>query len=108
VNRNFQRWRRIVTTTLAISSSLLIQARAQTTNSPTAEIWATNAVQFPIGTATNSIRRGEFDNLHVEAVARKLKVVWPKGDLPESAKVTLIASADDFGHWPARDWRTFP
>jgi hypothetical protein len=75
---------------------------------PPADQWLTNFVQFPPHIATNFLRLAEFDTLHAEAIAGKLKVSWQNPALGTNALVTAFSSADEPGHWPVRDWRTVP
>ena len=75
---------------------------------PPADQWITNFVQFPPRGATNTLRHVGFETLHAEAIAGKLKLSWQNPALTTNAVVTALASADEPGHWPVRDWRAFP
>jgi hypothetical protein len=95
--------------TLALGWGLTtLVALGQVPPKPPADAWFTEGVVYPAGVATNATDAQAFDRLHVEIIAGKVKVVWPKGELPESSRVVLSASADTPGHWRARDWRTYP
>src|SRR5689334_21789071 len=85
-----------------------LPAQGQTPPPLPADTWVTTAVQFPPGIATNTVRTNGFETLHAEVVARRVKIVWPNEAIPATAEIILMASADDAGHWPARDWRTYP
>ena len=80
-------------------------ASAQTSPQPV-DAWVTNFVQFPAGIATNAIRLADFESLHAEALAGALRILWQSSNATTS--VTVVASADELGHWPARDWRRYP
>ncbi len=70
------------------------------------DLWLTNHYDYPSFTGTNVVRSEIFGALHAEALAGKLKISWPSKTAPVG--LTLVASADDPGHWPARDWRSSP
>jgi len=82
-------------------------AAAQSTKPP-ADAWLTNFVQFPPGVSTNAVRHRGFENLHAEALAGSLRIGWQPAGLNTNTPVTVWASADEPGHWPARDWRPHP
>ncbi len=79
-------------------------AFAAQTNAPDA--WITNQVIYPAPAGGITPARAPFAELHAEGVAGRLKIVWPTSANVDS--VTLSFSADDPGHWPARDWRHLP
>ncbi|MBI3191737.1 MAG: hypothetical protein HYZ36_03650 [Pedosphaera parvula] len=96
----------LIGTFLAVFS-LALTAAAQAPRPP-ADAWVTNFVQFPPGTSTNSVHHQGFENLHAEALAGSLRVSWQPVQMVPGATATVLASADDLGHWPARDWRRYP
>ena len=73
-----------------------------------ADLWVTNLVQFPAGQSGVGATTNGFVSLQAEFLAGKLKVVWSPERLPRAAPVTAYASAQELGHWAARDWRAFP
>ncbi len=95
---------RLVVLTLLLSVSQ--GAFAQSSPRPPADAWATNYVQFPAGVATNQIFLTGFEKLQADAIAGKLKIVWPVA-VNTNSTVTLWVSADEAGHWPARDWQPY-
>lgn len=82
------------------------QALAQT-NRPPADAWVTNYVQFPQGISTNSVHLAGFEKLHAEAIAGSLRIGWQSAEPGTNTTVIAWASADEPGHWPARDWRPY-
>jgi len=82
-----------------------IMARARDPQ-PGSDVWLTNAPALPQPHTTTAIDTNRFSSLRAEAVAGKLLVRWEIGEPFSEARI--IASADAPGHWPARDWRTFP
>ena len=91
---------------LTLSCLFLLVPSLGAAEKPVADFWLTNAGQYPPGVSTNAVRASGFENLHSEALAGKLKISWPSTNAPP-AGVTLLASEDDPGHWPARDWRSY-
>lgn len=73
-----------------------------------ADLWVTNAVQFPPGIAGAGSTTNGFATLQARFLAGKLKVLWGPERVSKSALVIAYASAQELGHWPARDWRPFP
>jgi hypothetical protein len=67
--------------------------------------WIGTSAQFPPGIPAGGVQAGCFSNLHAEVCAARLKILWSPEVPITNAAVTLHASADDPGHWPARDWR---
>jgi hypothetical protein len=88
---------------IAVAAAARLAIAAQT-NAPDA--WITNQVVYPPWAAGIAPTRAPFAGLHAEGVAGRLKIVWPAGAAVDAA--TLCFSADDPGHWPARDWRSQP
>ena len=86
---------------------LAVQAAAQT-NPPPADAWATNFVQFPSAIDTNQIRLTGFETLRAEVNAGRLKILWSLQQPDTNVGVIVVASADEPGHWPVRDWRSYP
>ena len=70
--------------------------------------WLTNAALFPPLAEARAVRSNLFASLRAEAVAGRLKILWPAEPFSTNATVTLHASAGEPGHWPARDWRSLP
>jgi hypothetical protein len=69
-----------------------------------ADAWLTNAVPLSGRFATLILSTNRFADLHAEAVAGKLRVTCRDTNV---RAMTLVASADPSGHWPARDWQSF-
>jgi hypothetical protein len=69
--------------------------------------WLTGELQFPPGFPERAIAPNLFASLRAEIWAEKLKILWSSDETVSNATVTLHASADELGHWPARDWRPF-
>ncbi|MBI5773530.1 MAG: hypothetical protein HZA89_07280 [Verrucomicrobia bacterium] len=69
--------------------------------------WLAGPAQFPAGIATNWLRAETFASLHAESLIGQVKIYLTTA-IPTNATVTLYSSADEAGHWPARDWRSFP
>jgi hypothetical protein len=69
-----------------------------------ADGWLTNSVPLPGRFATVVLTTNRFTDLHAEAVAGKLRVMCRDTNV---VAMTLVASADPSGHWPARDWQSF-
>jgi hypothetical protein len=70
-----------------------------------ADVWLTNAPALPEPYANATPQTNRFTSLKAEVIAGKLRMTL-EGGVAEN--VRLIASADAPGHWPARDWRTYP
>lgn len=76
---------------------------------PPADAWVTNRVVFPRNVAGQTVQEAGFETLRAEtAGARQLRVLWQPARLDTNAMVVLMASADEPGHWPVRDWRPYP
>ena len=88
---------------LFVFSAVVLRAREA---QPGSDVWLTNAPALPEPFHTAAIDTNRFSNLKMEAVAGKLLVRWETRE--PFAEARLAASADAPGHWPARDWRTFP
>lgn len=78
-------------------------AWAETSEEP-AEAWIGPEGEYPPVFQAASIDRSAFAELHAEYLAGHLKIIWPGGPSNKASRVTLVASADEPGHWPARDW----
>ena len=72
-----------------------------------ADKWISDPVQYPAGFADRVSNSNLFANLRAEVLAERLKILWSPQAPLGNATVTLYASADEPGHWPARDWRPF-
>ncbi|MBI3852910.1 MAG: hypothetical protein HY298_21865 [Verrucomicrobia bacterium] len=88
-------------------SWLTVQSEAQT-NPPPADVWLSNFVQFPSVVDTNRIRLSGFEKLRAEVNAGRLKVLWSPPQLNTNVSVVAQASEDEPGHWPVRDWHSYP
>ncbi|MBI5385143.1 MAG: hypothetical protein HZA90_10700 [Verrucomicrobia bacterium] len=86
---------------------LLQPSRAAETNAP-AELWLTNAAQYPAGLLPGLVQTSRFENAHAEFIAGVVKILWTPLPTDSAGVVTLKLSADEPGHWPARDWRSYP
>ena len=84
------------------------QTAAQTSRLE-ADRWITNAVLYPAGLPDKPAPFPAFAPLRAEILAGQLRVFLPTDALRDTnATPTLFASADEPGHWPARDWRRWP
>ena len=76
---------------------------------PAADTWFTNAVTWPAEPAPAPGGRAGFESLHAETmVGRYLLYSWTPAALDTNAAVSLVISAGEPGHWPARDWQILP
>jgi hypothetical protein len=88
---------------------LSFAARATTgSDRPPADLWLTNKVVYPPGFLQIPVVANAFPNLRAEAIAGNLKVLWQPVQADTNATVTLWTSAEELGHWRARDWRPHP
>ena len=78
------------------------------TDQPPGDDWVSSAVQYPTGCSSNQVCRCSFESLHAEVVAEQFRIVWLPPSNRTNDEVTVVVSADALGHWPARDWRTYP
>jgi len=90
------------------SLALVVSAYPAFTQSPkkVPDQWLAGPAQYPAGIATNSLRAELFTSLHAESLIGQVKIYLAPA-IPTNATVTLFSSADEAGHWPARDWRSF-
>jgi len=79
--------------------------RAAETNPLPADAWFTNTFSWPSFIATKTVNSSQFENLHAEDVAGRLKVYWTPAQMDTNPTVQLFASTDEPGHWAVRDWR---
>lgn len=93
----------LIAATIVFLQTVIVCARDL---QPGSDTWLTNAPPLPEPHTTTAIDTNRFANLKAEAVAGKLLVRWETAE--QSSEARIIASADAPGHWPARDWRTFP
>lgn len=77
------------------------------TNTFPGDGWISNRVKFPPFVPGNSVRFTGFEQVHAEALAGQLRVIWP-GAPTNLLAATVWLSADRLGHWLARDWRRIP
>lgn len=81
---------------------------ASETNAAPADGWFTNSFAWPAFVSPTAVSSNHFNQLEaVESVGR-LKVIWTPEQIDTNTAVRLFASADEPGHWPARDWREHP
>ena len=80
---------------------------AAETKSPP-EIWLTNAVEYPLAASAGPIEKRRFDNLRAEFLAGTVKIIWESAPRDAATRAVLHLSVDEPGHWPARDWRSYP
>jgi hypothetical protein len=98
-------WRGCLAALLSLFGGGLLAAEP----TPTGDAWVTNHVVFPPALARLEARQAGFESLHAEVVdGYRLLVLWHPGIMDTNAQVTLFTSADELGHWPARDWRSHP
>jgi hypothetical protein len=75
---------------------------------PPPEIWLTNEVHYPSALPPGILQTDRFQTLRVVFLAETFKIVWTPPANDQAARVLLKFSADNLGHWPARDWRSRP
>ncbi len=73
---------------------------------PQADHWLAGAAEYPAAAGVRTGTTAGFEAIATDAVAGKLKIYWSGGQ--GAGAVTLFASAETAGHWPARDWRQYP
>jgi hypothetical protein len=79
---------------------------AAETNAPP-EVWLTQG-RYPQGTDPARLQSNRFGQLQAEFLADTLKVSWRPPAQDAATNVVLRLSVDEPGHWPARDWRSYP
>ncbi len=91
---------------LALLGPALLLTGADSPEPP--EIWLTNTVQYPADLPGPAIQTNRFVQTRTEFLADTVRVLWtpPPGD--PATQATLRLSVDEPGHWPARDWRSYP
>ena len=73
-----------------------------------ADNWVAAPAQFPPGTELGAVTSTNvFETLHAEFLAGKLKLFLSGERFPRTGVIVVRASAQELGHWPARDWRSF-
>jgi hypothetical protein len=80
---------------------------APPTNGPP-ERWLTNGVSYPAGGLPPTIQNHRFERLGAEFLADTFMIRWFPPASDNATNVGLRVSIDEPGHWPARDWRTYP
>ena len=90
---------------LLLCQPLLVVAAV---SNPPAELWLTNAVEYPAAISPGSIQTNGFENMRAEFLAGVVKILWTPPPGCDATRATLQLSADEPGHWPARDWRSYP
>jgi hypothetical protein len=70
--------------------------------------WIPAAAQASQPASPSQINSNLFATLHAEVLLGKLRILWPGDVLSSSATVVVQASAGELGHWPARDWHSYP
>jgi hypothetical protein len=80
---------------------------AADTNGPP-EVWVTNQVLYPSRFASLAVQTNRFEQLQAEFLAETVRVLWTPLPGDTAAQATLLLSVDEPGHWPARDWRSYP
>ncbi len=73
-----------------------------------ADHWLAGTYEYPATAGGKVGTTAGFEAIETDAIAGRLKVYWNSGAATVSGSVTLFASADTAGHWPARDWRPYP
>jgi hypothetical protein len=72
-----------------------------------ADQWLAGQAAYPAGIPEALVDSNRFAGLRAEAIASRLKISCPAENTASDARLTLYASADAPGHWPARDWRAY-
>ena len=70
--------------------------------------WLEITAGYPASVSSLSVDAEGLDSLKAEAIIGKLKISFSDSDLIGKANVTLHASVDEPGHWPARHWGGYP
>jgi hypothetical protein len=73
-----------------------------------ADAWITNQAQFPSNVPSNFVHAAGFESLHAEFLNGRMMILWKPEPFSIDTSVTLFASVDDLGHWPVRDWHSYP
>lgn len=87
-------------------SALLWACAAQAEIGP--DQWLGGLVQYPAGIPASLVESNRFAGLRAEAIAGRFKIVCPAESLASSTRMVVYASADEPGHWRARDWQAYP
>ena len=90
-----------------ISPAVSASTEPSERSSGSSDRWIGGAVPFPPGIPEHAVRSNLFATVRAELWAERLKILWPPEQPLTNATVTVHASADELGHWPARDWRPF-
>lgn len=69
--------------------------------------WVSEPVQYPQQALVRETTSSVFSNLQALVQGGHLTVFWTNGAIGTNTAVQVHASADDPGHWPARDWRVY-
>ncbi|GDY21471.1 hypothetical protein LBMAG56_28180 [Verrucomicrobiota bacterium] len=101
------RWLAVVVLLGVLPRNLPVTLSAQTPK-PRADHWLAGTYQYPAVAGGKVGSTAGFELIETDAIAGRLKVYWNSGAAAGSGNVTLFASADTAGHWPARDWRPYP
>jgi hypothetical protein len=82
-------------------------AQAAETNGPP-EVWLTNVVLYPTASAKAQVQTNRFSQVRAEFLADTVRVLWTPLQDDAASQAILRLSVDEPGHWPARDWRSYP
>jgi hypothetical protein len=88
-----------------IIAFLLSLMELSAASAPKGDEWLINAPALPGEFAGTPVDTNLFATLRTEAIAGRLRITWDSA--AEIAEARIILSADEPGHWPARDWKTF-
>lgn len=72
------------------------------------DAWLLPPGVYPPGLLPALVQSNLFAGLRAEAVAGRIQVVWMPNSSSAPTQVVLRASTSGPGHWPARDWRSYP
>ena len=87
----------------------LFAANASAGDVDPADAWFTNQVVLPSDAGAPALAPGTFSSLHAAwMLGRYLLYSWTPERMDPSGNATLVVSAGEPGHWPARDWKAFP
>ena len=75
---------------------------------PRADQWLVGPSAYPAVAGASVGSTAGFEGIETDAVAGRLKIYWRAAATEGAGRVTLFASAEMAGHWPARDWHAFP
>jgi len=68
--------------------------------------WLEGDALFPRSSPSTAPETNRFASLHAEAVSEQFQVVYSPTSAVANSDLHVVFSADEPGHWPARDWHS--